>query len=158
MSEFLKKLQDALEKGEKNEEVKQFMDDIDKKADNVENPEEAVKERLKNAGERELTEEEKELQKELKNLSPEEAMERVEEFNKIAMVEVEEEDKKWANLAHISNMKTELRTLESDFEALKEKYEKNIADISDSITALEKEFIEKYGEDDIKLLGDKEIE
>ena len=33
MSEFLKKLQTALDKGEQDEDVKQFMENIEKKAD-----------------------------------------------------------------------------------------------------------------------------
>lgn len=147
MSEFLKKLQTALDKGEQDEDVKQFMENIEKKADSIEDAEKAVEKRLKDAGERELTEEEKSFQKELETLSPEESLKKIEEHNQKIVDIVAEEDAKWKKLALIENMKTELKNLEGDFEELKEKYEKNIADIADSIHSMEKEFGEKYGEE-----------
>jgi len=135
MSDFLKKMQQALVTGKKDEELTEYMKTIEEKAEKVIEPNKAIENRLKDAGEKILSD------KEIEELS---SVEKV-AHNKEIMDEIKQEDEKWAMLAIIENMKSELNKLKVDFEKLKEKYEDNISKITENIEKSEKKFEETYG-------------
>ena len=137
MNEFLKKMQQALVTGKKDDDVVDYIKTLDEKANKIENPTKAVEDRLKSANEKEkssIEETEKPSMEEVEKMNKE-----MEELNK-------KEAEKLAMFAHIENMKSILKKIKSEFETLKEKYEKNIATISENIEKSEKEFNERYGE------------
>ncbi len=144
MDDFLKRMQDALEHGQQDDELKKYINEIEKKADGVDDPEKAWKKRVEDVGERELTDDEKKMNEK----TPEE----LQEYNDTVMAKISEEDEKWAKLAHLENLKIQLNRINSEYKELKEKYEKSLNKIEKNIDKLKKEFIEKYGEDDLNKL------
>lgn len=133
MSNFLKKMQKSLIKGEKDSELTEYMKTIEDKVDK------------KSFNSKALEDRQGKILPSQENLSDEEILE-MKKFNKAALAKIKEDDEKWAMLAIIENMKTELVKLKVDYEKLKEKYEKNISDISDNVEISEKEFTERFGE------------
>lgn len=135
MSDFLKKMQQALVTGKKDEELTEYMKTIEEKAEKVIEPNKAIENRLKEAGEKILSDKEREELSSVEKVA----------HNKEIMDEIKQEDEKWAMLAIIENMKSELNKLKVDFEKLKEKYEDNISKITENIEKSENKFEETYG-------------
>lgn len=144
MSDFLKKMQQALVTGEKDEELAEFLNEIDKKADEVEDPKKAVEARMANAGEKEADEDKKKL-----------SQEEIAEFNKKVEDELKTEDEKWAMLAIIENMKSELGRIAKAYQELKKKYEEDMKEIQANIDKSVEEFEKNFGEVDTTSNFDK---
>ena len=123
MSDFLKRLQEKLEKGEEISEYKERMGKILDKADNVENPDSKFRDRIKKAGEKEkLTEEEAiKSRREMKK------------FNK----ELEEKNEKLKLASMIEQRK-------NNIQKLKEEYEAEITAQKEKLIEIIVDFEEKY--------------
>ncbi len=131
--DFLKNLQESLETGEKNDEIVDHLNEIDKKADELtfQDAAEKMDKRIEEA-------------EPLKEMSEEERKVAEEEYSKV-LAEQKENDAKLAFLANIETRNAEIKGLVAEFETKKERYSKLIAEIQEIKVNLMAEFELKYG-------------
>lgn len=129
--DFLKKLQDSLNKGEKNEEITDYLNEINEKAELLKNPIVDIDDRLEKSGLAEAIDEEKrdDLEKEYQEI----------------LSEQQKNDEKLRFLANIEQCNVEITKLKSDFNEVKRKYSEQIQKIQDQKIMLMGEFEKKYG-------------
>ena len=137
MNDFLKKLKESLEAGQKNDDIVKHINIVEEKSIKITeegNAEELIKKRLEMAGDKVVDLSEDEIKKHNKQ-------------SELILSQMKEEDERWSEQALISNMRNEVKNLEEDFEELKEKYQKNMNDMLDRLHQLEKEYEKRHGVD-----------
>jgi hypothetical protein len=141
MNDFLKKLKESLESGEKNEDLVSHLNVVEEKSVEISKTgkaEELIEKRLEMAGERVV------------DLSKDE-IKAINKTSERLMNKMKEEDEKWSERALILNMKQDVKKIEDDFKELKEKYLKTIQEMNDRVVELEKAFKQKYGEENLTI-------
>jgi len=132
--DFLKKLQESLEKGEKNEDVVDHINEINELADKITAGEagENLDKRIEEGGG--VSEE----------MSEEERNKVEEEYAKI-VAEQKANDERLRFLANIEQRNVEIKRLKDEFERVKKGYKVKIAQIHEQKITLMAEFEKKYG-------------
>lgn len=131
--DFLKKLQESLNKGEKNDEVVNHMNEINELADKITAGEagEKLDKRIEESGVS-------------KEMSEEERNKVEEEYTKI-LAEQKANDERLRFLANIEQRNVKIGNLKSEFESVKKGYEIKIAQIHEEKIMLMAEYEKKYG-------------
>jgi len=131
--DFLKNLKESLEKGEKNEEVVEHLNEIDKLADQITSG--AAAEKLDKRVEESGVNEE---------MGEEERKKAEEEYAKI-LAKQKENDEKLRFLANIEQRNVEISSLKNEFESVKIGYKVKIQQLMEEKITLMAEFEKKYG-------------
>lgn len=128
-NDFLKNLQESVESGEKNDDIVNHLNEIDKKASNV------------------TPTMSKNLEKQFAKVKPEideKEREKAEEEYLKLMVEQEENDEKLRFLANIESRNNEIRKMKEEFESVKLGYSKKIETLHKEKINLMVEYEKKY--------------
>jgi hypothetical protein len=130
--DFLKKLQDSLQEGKKDDSVVDRLKEIDEKADKLTFQEAAenLDKRIEESGS-------------MEELSEENRKKMEDEYAKL-IAEQEKNDEKLSFLANIEQRNVEIANLKREFESVKKGYALKIAQIQEEKITLMGEFEKKY--------------
>jgi hypothetical protein len=142
--DFIKNLQQSLETGDAQSEAAKYLNEIDKKADEIKGDvSEKIDKRIKESGEKvELDEDERE-----------EAQQELVEV----MAAQKDNDEKLKCLAQIEAQNARMRRIKDEFSSVKEKFSKKVKEIYEYKITLMVDFEQKYGAkaDEVYDFGDE---